>query len=168
MTETDRIRLTQYPDKTRIINAHELDPMIHKRTLADEVIDCSYGYVRRLFAELDAGDLDEDDVADQVDETVQGELTRRLLAQGISHDTDRDIDLSEMDVVPIPPAKLYEYVVPAAAVANVRDALGDTRDLMASMDETAGEAVASIAIVKLEAVLGEAHVGKGVRNTTMH
>lgn len=156
MSEENSIRLTQYPDKTLIINAHELDPTIHKRTLADHVIGCSYEYVRRLFAELDAGEFDEDDVSELLDEDIQRELARRLMAQGLSLDTDLDIDLDEIDVAPVPPAKLDEYVVPATAVADVRDTLGDTRELMGSMDETAGEAVASMAIEKLDDVLREA------------
>lgn len=159
MSENDAVRLTQYPDKALILNAHDLDPTVHKRTLADEVIGCSYEYVRRLFADLDAGDLDEDDVAEHHDEEVQRELARRLLAQGLTLDTDLDVDVDDLDVAPIPPAKLEQYVVPAAGVADVRDSLVDTRDLMATMDEDAGEAVASMAIEKLDELLREAREG---------
>jgi hypothetical protein len=156
MVEDDAIRLTQYPDKTLIFNAYELDPTIHKRTLADHVIGCSYEYVRRLFAELDTGEFDEDQIADHLAEAVQRELARRLLAQGLTLDADLDIDLEDIEVAPIPPAKLDEYLVPAVAVSDVREALADTRDLMDSMDETAGKAVASMAIEKLDGVLREA------------
>lgn len=156
MAAKDTIRLTQYPDKTLIFNAYDLDPTIHKRTLADHVVGCSYEYVRRLFAGLDAGEIDEETVDEHLDDEIQRELARRLLAQGLTLDTDLDIDVAALDIDPIPTAKLDEYVVPAAAVAGVRDALGDTRDLMESMEETAGEAVATMAIEKLDELLREA------------
>lgn len=149
--DSDAIRLGEYPDKTLIFNAHNLDPTIHKRTLAEQVVGCSYEYVRRLFAELSRDEVPAADVEAVLDEELQRDLARRLLAHGVSVDTELDVETD--DSYTVPPANLDGYVVPAADAAEVRDALADTRDLMVDMGEDSGEAVATMAIRKLDGLL---------------
>lgn len=149
--DSDSVRLDDHSDKALIINAYNIDPTIHKRTLAEQVVGCSYEYVRRLFAELSREEIPAAEVEALLDERLQRELVRRLLAHGVDVDMDLDVDADERHQRP--PSKLDDYVVPAAEVADVRDALADTRDLMAEMDENAGEAVATMGIEKLDALL---------------
>lgn len=157
MSESNQIRLSDFSNKTLIINAYQLDPTVHKRTLAEHVVGCSYEYVRRLFADLSQDELSKDEVEAALDEDVQRELARQLLVHGVEIETDLEIDVDELETDTIPPAKMAGYVVSAERVADVRDAMADTRRLMANMDEDAGEAVATMAVEKLENLLQKAH-----------
>jgi AraC-like DNA-binding protein len=157
MSNYESIRLSEYPDKTLIINAYHLDPTIHKKTLADGVIGCSYEYVRRLFAELSGGNLPEEEAEEVLNEEVQRELARRLLAHGAEVGTDLEVDVDDLKVDPIPPAKLDDYVVPASSIVEVRDTMADTRELMTDMGDEAGEAVAKMVVEKLDELMQDAH-----------
>lgn len=61
-----------------------------------------YGYVRRLFAELAGGNLPEEEVEEFLDEEVQYELARRLLAHGAEVGTDLAVGADDLEVDPIP------------------------------------------------------------------
>jgi hypothetical protein len=153
MGTDDVIRLTGYSDKALIVNAYDIDPTIHKSTLAEQVIGCSYEYVRRLFRELSEGEIPTEEIDELRDEDVQRELTRRLLATGVDVQADLDVDLPAQNRRFVRTPIEGPDVVSAAAVAEVRDRMADTRELMAKMDEAAGEAVATMAVDKLDELL---------------
>lgn len=153
MLVNSTIDLNKLSDKELIINAYNLDPTIHKRTLAEDVIGCSYEYVRRLFAAMEREDMPDDEIESILDRDIQRELGARLLSQGVAIDSEIDIEQVDQFELEVETSKYEEYVVPAEHIADVRNTMLDIKILMDNMGDDAGKAVATSCIEKLDQVL---------------
>jgi hypothetical protein len=151
MTALVDCKMSLIPDIYRSMKQSQIGWQFLKRKLP-------YEYVRRLFAELSGGNLPEkeEEVEEFLDEEIQRELTRRLLAHSAEVGTDLEVDVDDLGVDPIPPANPDDYVVPASSIAEVRDTMFDTRELMTNTGEEAEEAVAKM-VEKLDELMQDAH-----------